>query len=58
MTLSSHTLGPVVQQNPYGKGGHFAAFEVPDLLAYDIKKMFGKNGGAFGVVPGHNGFAS
>lgn len=34
------------------RGGHFAAFEQPELLAGDLRKMFGRGGPAFGVVPG------
>lgn len=39
------------------KGGHFAAFEQPDLLANDLRKMFSIGGPAFGVVPGKSGYA-
>jgi hypothetical protein len=28
----------------------------PDIIARDLQKMFGKGGGAYGVVPGRNGF--
>lgn len=38
-------------------GGHFAAYEKPNLLIGDLRKMFGKDGGAFGVVTGKNGYA-
>ncbi|KAG6900645.1 hypothetical protein C0993_006749 [Termitomyces sp. T159_Od127] len=38
------------------EGGHFAAYEKPDVLAGDLKKMFGKGGRAFGVVKGKNGY--
>ena len=48
--------GPVVFENVHEKGGHFAAHEQPELLVADIRKMFGKGGGAFGVVPGRSGF--
>lgn len=54
--LWHHTMGPVVLMNEHDKGGHFAAWEVPDLLVSDIRKMFGKDGGAFGVVEGKTGY--
>jgi hypothetical protein len=49
------TLGPVVFQRRHDKGGHFAAFERPHELVEDVRDMFGKGGGAFGVVPGKDG---
>ncbi|EME43958.1 hypothetical protein DOTSEDRAFT_71691 [Dothistroma septosporum NZE10] len=48
--------GPVVQQNTYKAGGHFAAFEVPELLAGDIKTLFGNGGACEGIVEGKKGF--
>lgn len=44
------TLGPVVFRAVHPDGGHFAAHERPNELADDLKKMFGKNGGAYGVA--------
>lgn len=38
-------------------GGHFAAYEQPESLADDLRKMFGKGGPAFGVVSGKTGYA-
>ena len=35
---------------------HFAAYERPDAIAKDLKAMFGKSGGAFGVVKGLDGY--
>jgi len=32
------------------------AHEKPELLAKDLRTMFGKEGGAFGVVKGLNGY--
>ena len=43
-------------QNDHAKGGHFAAYERPEDLVGDLRKMFGKGGPAFGVVPGKNGY--
>jgi hypothetical protein len=36
------TLGPIVFQAEHWTGGHFAAFEEPDLLVGDLRKMFAK----------------
>lgn len=54
----ARTMGNVVFESQHFKGGHFAAHERPEDLADDLKKMFGKNGAAFGVVKGLNGYAS
>ena len=51
-----HTMGLVVQQSEFEKGGHFAAFEMPDELAGDVRKMFRKGGPAYGVVSGRDGY--
>ena len=50
-------LGNLVFESEHEHGGHFAAYERPDLLAGDLRKMFGKGGPAFGVVPGREGYA-
>ncbi|KAG1748629.1 Alpha/Beta hydrolase protein [Suillus lakei] len=47
LTLSSH----------HKSGGHFAAYERPEALVEDIRKMFAKGGPAFAVVPGKGGYA-
>ncbi|KAI1384555.1 alpha/beta-hydrolase [Hypoxylon trugodes] len=39
------TLGPVVYEKRHEEGGHFAAFEKPELLVSDVRKMFGKKSG-------------
>ncbi|KAF5004393.1 hypothetical protein FDECE_9113 [Fusarium decemcellulare] len=44
------TLGPVVFENVHERGGHFAAHELPEELAEDVRAMFGRGGGAFGVT--------
>ena len=49
-------MGPVVFENVHDKGGHFAAFENPEAMAGDLRKMFGEGGGAFGIVPGRSGY--
>lgn len=52
------TLGNVVfeSDNQVEGGGHFYAHEKPELLARDLREMFGEGGGAFGVVKGRNGY--
>ncbi|RPD56178.1 alpha/beta-hydrolase [Lentinus tigrinus ALCF2SS1-6] len=54
----SHMLGKIVFQGEHEKGGHFAAHEVPDALAGDLRKMYGKGGPAYGVVPGRDGYTT
>jgi len=39
------------------RGGHFAAWERPDVIAGDLRAMFKKGGGAYGVVKGRDGYA-
>ncbi|KAF9068566.1 alpha beta-hydrolase [Rhodocollybia butyracea] len=51
-----HNIGNLVFQAEHTSGGHFAAHERPDELVGDLRKMFGKRGPAFGVVPGKNGY--
>jgi hypothetical protein len=46
----------VVFESEHDAGGHFAAYEKPEVLASDLRKMFGKGGPAAGVVPEHDGF--
>jgi hypothetical protein len=50
--------GKVVYIGENEKGGHFASYEVPELLAGNLRKMFGKGGGAYGVVKGKDGYKS
>lgn len=50
------TMGPIVFQDFYDKGGHFAGWERPQDLADGLCKMFGKGGGAHGVVTGKSGY--
>ncbi|KAG9313130.1 Alpha/Beta hydrolase protein [Chiua virens] len=46
----------VVAEFEHDSGGHFAAYEKPDELTSDLRKMFGKGGGAYGAVPGKEGY--
>ena len=50
-------IGNVVRTRDFEVGGHFAAWEVPQLLAEDVRAFFGKDGEAYGVVPGHDGYS-
>ncbi|TFK48596.1 alpha/beta-hydrolase [Heliocybe sulcata] len=49
-------VGNVVFLEEHDRGGHFAAYETPEALVGDLRKMFGKGGPAFGVVPGLTGY--
>lgn len=49
-------LGKVVFERERESGGHFAAWERPEWVVADLKEMFGKGGGALGVVGGRSGF--
>jgi pimeloyl-ACP methyl ester carboxylesterase len=47
----------LIFESEHDSGGHFAAHEKPEELVGDLRKMFGKSGPAFGVVPGKVGYA-
>ena len=49
-------MGDVVLQSVHAHGGHFATHEHPELIVKDLVSMFGKGGGAYGVVTGQNGY--
>jgi hypothetical protein len=49
--------GNLVFTSEQNSGGHFGAFEKPAELVGDIRKMFGRGGPAFGVVPGKTGYS-
>ena len=49
-------MGPVVYESDNERGGHFAAWEKPEAIVRDLYQMFGKGGGAFGVVEGKAGY--
>ncbi|KAJ2933386.1 hypothetical protein H1R20_g3717, partial [Candolleomyces eurysporus] len=46
----------LIFESEHESGGHFAAYERPEALVGDLRKMFGRGGPAFGVVPGKTGF--
>lgn len=55
-TSWSKQLGKVVFEKEHDKGGHFAAYEKPDLLAGDLREMFGKKGPCYQVVKNATGY--
>ena len=52
----AHSLGPITFVGEHKSGGHFAAFENPEGIVGDMRLMFGKGGGAFGVVENRHGY--
>ncbi|KAH7414409.1 Alpha/Beta hydrolase protein [Phaeosphaeria sp. MPI-PUGE-AT-0046c] len=54
--LWGKTLGPVVHESENDKGGHFAAWERPDVIVDDLQKMFGKGGRCYKIVPDKSGY--
>lgn len=49
-------VGNVVRESVFEAGGHFAAWEVPELLAADLRSAFGRNGQMYAVVAGKDGY--
>ncbi|KAL2395459.1 Epoxide hydrolase 1 [Exophiala dermatitidis] len=52
----TRTVGNCVFEKEHDAGGHFAAWERPMDLVDDLREMFGRGGGAYGVVEGRDGF--
>lgn len=52
----TRTQGDVVFEKLHDRGGHFFAYENPDLLIADVREMYGRDGGAAGVVSGADGY--
>ncbi|KAF9740665.1 hypothetical protein PMIN06_012617 [Paraphaeosphaeria minitans] len=50
------TLGDVVHESVNERGGHFAAWERPDVVSKDLMNMFGKKGPLYKIVPGKSGY--
>ncbi|KAK0289372.1 hypothetical protein LTR35_002569 [Friedmanniomyces endolithicus] len=46
----ARTLGPVVFESFKEKGGHFAAWEVPEEIVGDLRGMFGRGGKCYGIT--------
>jgi len=53
-----NSLGNVAFSSDHESGGHFAAYEQPEALVGDLRKMYGKGGPCFGVVTKKNGYAA
>jgi pimeloyl-ACP methyl ester carboxylesterase len=52
------TMGPVVLESEFERGGHFATWERPDAVVGNLRRMFGRGGKVFGCVEGRNGYSS
>ena len=50
--LWGHTLGKVVLERMYERGGHSAAWECPEEVLRDLREMCGRGGGAAGAIDG------
>jgi len=50
------TLGPIVRQSEHAHGGHFAAWEKPDVIVQDLHAMFTRGGPCFGLIPDKDGY--
>lgn len=48
--------GPVVLEKEHDRGGHFAAYEVPEKLVEDVREMFKKDGPCHGLIKGAGGY--
>ncbi|KAK5132917.1 hypothetical protein LTR08_008363 [Meristemomyces frigidus] len=44
------TLGPVVFESQKAKGGHFAAWEMPEEIVADLRSMFGRGGKCYRIT--------
>lgn len=49
-------LGNITFDRFNDKGGHFFAYEVPDSCIRDVRDMFRRGAGAYGVVEGKDGY--
>ena len=52
----ARTMGQVVFESEHEHGGHFAAWEQPEAVVQDLRRMFGRGGGAEGVIDGADGY--
>ena len=51
-----HGVGRLIFESEHESGGHFAAHEKPQELVSDLRKMFGKDGPAYNIVKGKDGY--
>ncbi|PCH01215.1 Alpha/beta hydrolase fold-1 [Penicillium occitanis (nom. inval.)] len=49
-------IGNIVRETEFKKGGHFAAWEAPEVLVNDLKAFMGRSGEAYGAVTNRDGF--
>lgn len=49
-------LGNLVFDRYNDRGGHFFAYETPDQLVRDVRDMFRRGGGAYGVLESQTGY--
>ncbi|KAJ5335041.1 hypothetical protein N7452_007444 [Penicillium brevicompactum] len=49
-------LGPLVWESEHANGGHFAAWEVPQVIVDDLRGMFKKGGPCYPAVAGNEGY--
>ncbi|KAJ7164217.1 Alpha/Beta hydrolase protein [Mycena filopes] len=52
----SKKMGKIVFHREHESGGHFAAYEKPEVIVADLRAMFAKGGPVFGVVKGRSGY--
>ena len=44
------TLGPAVFESQKLRGGHFAAWEIPEEIVADLRGMFGRGGPCYRIA--------
>lgn len=49
-------LGQIVRESHHTRGGHFAAWEVPEVIVEDLQAMFKKGGPCYWAVAGKDGY--
>jgi microsomal epoxide hydrolase len=49
-------IGNIVRETEFEKGGHFAAWEMPQGLVQDLRAFMGRSGEAYAVVTNKDGF--
>lgn len=54
--LWARQMGSVVHESEADHGGHFPAVENPSFIVEDLRKMFGRGGGAYHAVSGRSGY--
>lgn len=49
-------IGPLVYESNHDSGGHFAAWERPEVIIDDLRNMIQKSGPCYRFVPGKDGY--